>query len=92
MGILFLIGLIVLLIVSAVVVYKTAEVHELHKMRAAFEDKKIHIQNFLNEHKDSDLEHDYEYYIGEIMEIEELESLIDEELEILKNFDFGLSD
>ena len=89
MGALFLIAFIAVLIVGAIVVYKTAEVHELHKMRAAFENKKIHIQSFLSEHKDNDLEYGYEYYKGELEEIEELESIIDEELEILKNFDFG---
>ena len=85
--VLFIFVLIVLLILSAVVVYKTAEVHELHKMRAAFEDKKFKINKLIEDHG-KHLEVDPEYLKGELDEIDELESIIDEELQILKNFDF----
>ena len=47
MGVLFFILLIILLAASAVVVYKGAEVHELKKMRAAFEDRRTKIQKLL---------------------------------------------
>ena len=91
MSVLLFILLIVLLIVSAIVVYKSAEVHELHKMRAAFEDKREDIRQLIIERK-MDPNFNYDYYQGELEEIDELEVLIDEELEILKNFDFGSSD
>ena len=87
MGVIFFILLIILLAGAAVVVYKGAEVHELHKMRAAFEDKRVKIQRLIDEHG-KHLELDPEYLRGELDEIDELEALIDEELEILKNFDF----
>ena len=87
MGVLFFILLIILLAASAVVVYKGAEVHELHKMRAAFEDRRTKIQKLLIDHgKHLDL--DLKYIKGELDELDELESFIDKELEILKNFDF----
>ena len=87
MGTLFFILGLVLIVVAAIVVYKTAEVHELHKMRAAFEDKRQYLEGIINQDSDSK-----DYYLGELHELEELEALIDEELEILKNFDFGSSD
>lgn len=87
MGTLFFILGLVLIVGAAIVVYKTAEVHELHKMRAAFEDRRQYLEGIINQGSDSK-----DYYLGELHELEELESLIDEELEILKNFDFGSSD
>jgi hypothetical protein len=87
MGTLFFILGLVLIVVAAIVVYKTAEVHELHKMRAAFEDKRHYLEGIINQGSDSK-----DYYLGELHELEELETLIDEELEILKDFDFGSSD
>ena len=87
MGTLFFILGLVLIVGAAIVVYKTAEVHELHKMRAAFEDRRQYLEGIINQGSDSK-----DYYLGELHELEELEALIDEELEILKNFDFGSSD
>lgn len=87
MGTLFFILGLVLIVGAAIVVYKTAEVHELHKMRAAFEDRRQYLEGIINQGSDSK-----DYYLGELHELEELESLIDEELEILKNFDFGSSE
>ena len=80
------IGIIILLIVSAVVVYKTAEVHELHKMRAAFEDKRADIKKLIDERSVS-LDFNHDYYQGELEAIDEVESIIDEEIESLKQFD-----
>ena len=88
MYVLFTIIFVVVLVAAAFVTYKTAEAHELHKMRAAFEDRKIDIQKLIADHKDNDPDFNYDYYRGELEEIDELESLIDEELEILKNFNF----
>lgn len=87
--VLFFIVLIVLLAVSAYVVYKEAEVHELHKMRAAFEDKREKIQQFIDDYKNQKTDFSYDYFQGKLKEIDDLESIIDEELEILKNFDFS---
>lgn len=80
------IGIIILLIVSAVVVYKTAEVHELHKMRAAFEDKKADIKKLIDE-RSVLLDFNHDYYQGELEAIDEVEAIIDEEIEALKQFD-----
>ena len=89
---LFIILTIVLLIVSAVVVYKSAEAHELHKMRAAFEDKRSYIQGLINERGYDIHNFNYDYYQGELEAIDEIEAIIDEELEALKNFDLAISD
>lgn len=67
-------------------VYKTAEVHELHKMRAAFENKKHDIEKLIAEHK-SDNNFNNEYYKGELEELDEVQSIIDENLHLLKYFD-----
>ena len=77
---------IILMIVGCITVYKSAEAHELHKMRAAFEDKKVNINKFMKEHN-NDPDFNMEYYYGEIEELDELEALIDEELQLLKYFD-----
>ena len=37
---------IAVLIIACVITYRTAEVHELHKMRAAFEDHKHILEEF----------------------------------------------
>lgn len=78
---------IILLVVSAIVVYKNAEVHELHKMRASFDDKRAYIQGLINERGHDIHNFNYDYYQGELEAIDELEAIIDEELEALKNFD-----
>ena len=82
----FILGL-ALIAVVAIVAYKTAEVHELHNMRATFEDRKHSIECFIKQSPD-----DKNYYLGELHILEELEDLIDKELEILKSFDFDNSD
>lgn len=94
MSILIIIVIIVLLIVAAFVTYKTAEVHELHKMRAAFSDIKRHIEVVKSEYEKSKNQDDYTdgKYAGEIEEINEAINLINDELDELKSFDFGNSD
>lgn len=79
------------MVVGCFTVYKTAEAHELHKMRAAFEDKKVNINRYIKEHG-NDPDFNLEYYHGEIEELDELESLIDEELHLLKYFDLENKD
>lgn len=77
---------ITVIIVACFVVYKSAEVHELHKMRAAFEDKRHDIEKLIKEHKaDSDFNNDY--YQGELEELDEVEAIIDENIHLLKYFD-----
>ena len=46
MGKVIIVIIAVLIIVACIIVYKTAEVNELHKIRAAFEDKR----HILSEH------------------------------------------
>lgn len=82
----WLIAFLILIIAGCYCTYKTAEVHELHKMRAAFEDKKHDIEKLIANRKDnSDFSNDY--YQGELEEIDEVEAIIDEELRLLKIFD-----
>lgn len=92
MYILFFILFLILIIAACAVVYKTAEVHELHKMRAAFEDKRRDIKRLIEEHKTDGNELLNAYYQGELEEIEEVESIINENIHLLKYFDFGNSD
>lgn len=94
MSILITIVIIVLLIVGAFVTYKTAEVHELHKMRAAFSDIKRHIELVKSEYEKSKNQDDYTdgKYVGELEEIDEAINIINDELNELKSFDFGNSD
>lgn len=80
------IGFLILAIIGCYCTYKTAEVHELHKMRAAFENKKHDIENLIAEHnKDANFNDDY--YQGELEEIDEIEAIIDENIHLLKYFD-----
>lgn len=82
----WLIAFLILAVIGCYCTYKTAEVHELHKMRAAFEDKKHDIEKLIADRKDdSDFKDDY--YQGELEEIDEVEAIIDEELRLLKIFD-----
>lgn len=82
----WLIAFLILVVIGCYCTYKTAEVHELHKMRAAFEDKKHDIEKLIADRKDdSDFKDDY--YQGELEEIDEVEAIIDEELRLLKIFD-----
>lgn len=77
---------IIVIIVACFVVYKSAEVHELHKMRAAFEDKRHDIEKLIKDRKnDSDFNNDY--YQGELEELDEVEAIIDENIHLLKYFD-----
>ena len=77
---------IIVIIVACFVVYKTAEVHELHKMRAAFENKRHDIEKLMQDRKnDSDFNDDY--YQGELEELDEVEAIIDENIHLLKYFD-----
>ena len=83
---LWFIGFIVLSALACFCVYRTAEVHELHKMRACFENKKHEIEKLI---KDEGEEKDFNkvFYEGEIEELEELKMEIDKRIEELKNFD-----
>ena len=87
MNILFFILGLALIAAAAIVAYKTAEVHELHNMRATFEDRRRSLECLIKQSPD-----DKDYYLGELHILEELEDLIDKELEIVKNFDFDNSD
>jgi len=77
---------LILAVIGCYCTYKTAEVHELHKMRATFEDKKHDIEKLIADRKD-DNDFKDDYYQGELEEIDEVEAIIDEELRLLKIFD-----
>ena len=80
---LWFIGLILLLAVACIFVYKTAEVHELHNMRAAFENKEHAIKELLDEQK-KDPKFNLDYYQGELEELEEMKAMIENRINELK--------
>ena len=80
------IGFLILIIISCFLTYKTAEVHELHKIRATFDVKELNIKKEIENHKD-DSSFNLDYFNGEIEELEEMKSLIDKKIEELKNYD-----
>ncbi len=85
----WIIAFIAVLIIGCICVYKSAEVHELHKIRAAFEDKKHEIEQIMN----SDDVYTVKLREAEINEINELEKIIDIEIDHLKLYDlrrFGI--
>ena len=85
----WIIAFIVILVIGCICVYKTAEVHELHKLRAAFENKKHEIEHIMN----SDDVYTVKLHEAEINEINELEKIIDIEIDHLKLYDlkhFGI--
>ena len=82
----WLISFIIMMVVGCYFTYKSAEAHELHKMRAAFEDKRKKINQIIKEHY-HDNSFKIEFYEGEIEEIDEMEDIIDEQLELLRYFD-----
>ena len=67
MNILFFILGLAFITVAAIVAYKTPEVHELHNMRATFEDRRHSIECLIKQSPD-----DKDYYIGELHILEEL--------------------
>lgn len=75
-----LILILIVLIAAAIVTYKTAEVHELHKMRAAFEDRRASIEELIKQKK-NDENFNNDYYQGELEAIDEVEAIIKEELD-----------
>ena len=80
------IAFLVLMVIGCYCTYRTAEVRELHKMRAAFDIKEHDIEKLINKHKE---EKDFNkcYYEGEIEELEEMKKMIDKKIEELKAFD-----
>ena len=66
--------------------YKTAEVHELHKVRAAFDNKEEEIKKIIESGSENP-KFNLDYYKGEIEELEELKAQINKRIEELKNFD-----
>lgn len=79
---------IVLLICGCIVVYKTAEVHELHKMRAAFDNKEHAIKELMGERK-NDSNFNFDYYQGELEELEEMKIMIENRINELKFYDIN---
>ena len=79
MSIFFLFLVFILIVIAAIVVYKAAGIHELQKMRTAFENRRNSLECLIKQSSD-----DEDYYLGELHALEELEDLIDEELENLE--------
>lgn len=77
---------IIVIIVGCFIVYREAEVHELHKMRAGFENRKHQIEEHIllgTQGKSvEELETDEEK--GELEELKEVIEMIDEEIERVK--------
>jgi len=74
-----LIGFLICVAAGCYVAYKEAKIHELHKMRAAFEDKKHSIENLMNElevKEDKEAERIFE---GEIIGFEKAVEILHEE-------------
>ena len=89
MGWIWIIAFIAVLIIGCICVYKSAEVHELHKLRASFENKKHEIERIMN----PDDVYTIKLREAEINEINELEKIIDIEIDHLKLYDlkrFGI--
>ncbi len=74
------------MIIGCYCTYRSAEVHELHKMRAAFENREHEVEEFIEKHTN---EKDFNkvFYEGEIEELEELKAAIDKRIQELKTFD-----
>jgi uncharacterized protein YpmB len=67
----YIIVFLIVIIVACAVTYKTAEVHELHKMRAAFENRRHDLYN--NRTADDD-----DYFRGEEKGLKDAIDLVDE--------------
>lgn len=72
---------------GCIAVYKTAEVHELHKMRAAFENRRRHIQRLVEEHQNQATlgktieEMATPEELGELESLDEVIDIINDELD-----------
>ena len=75
----------VLVACACVVVYHTAEHHELHKMRAAFENKERMLINHYNNEKDV-ISHDVVTFLETIPK-KEIQGAIEAMMEVLKMID-----
>ena len=80
---LYIVLFVVFMILGCVITYHTAEVHELHKMRANFKHKKEDIEKIIQENGVGENDENYESFQSytaaiELLdtEIEELESLL----------------
>jgi len=80
---------LIVLIVGCYFVYKTAEVKELHKVRAAFENKEHAIQKLIEDKKENP-NFNFDYYNGGLEELEEMKALIEKRIEELKTFDINI--
>ncbi len=79
---------IVLMIIGCITVYKSAEVHELHKIRAAFDNKENSINELIRERK-NDSNFNFDYYQGELKELEEMKIMIENRINELRFYDIN---
>ena len=77
---------IIAIIAGCYVVYREAEVHELHKMRAGFENRKHQIEEhiLLSTQGKTVEELETEEERGELEELDEVIEMIDKEIEKIK--------
>lgn len=80
------IGILALMIFGCYCTYRSAEVHELHKMRAAFENRERDVEELIEKHT-GEKDFNKVFYEGEIEELEELKAAIDKRIQELKTFD-----
>lgn len=74
-----LIGFLICMVAGCYVAYKEAKIHELHKMRAAFEDKKHSIENLMDTLEVKEDEEAERIFEGEILGFEKAVELLREE-------------
>lgn len=82
------IAFIIVLILGCFLIYHEAEVHELHKMRAAFSDIKERIEHVKAEYNKHQKENNDSFESGELegelKEIDEVIKIVDTEIENVK--------
>lgn len=69
--------IIILLALACFIVYREAEVHELHKMRAAFEDRRKEIETIIKT-QTIDSQRTKDVLDGEITELDEVIEMVEE--------------
>ena len=74
-----LIGFLICMVAGCYAAYKEAKIHELHKMRAAFEDKKRDIERLMNNEMVSSDGEVEEILKGEFLGLSKVLSMLHEE-------------
>ena len=72
------IAFLICIVVGCIVTYKTTKLHELHKIRAEFEDK-MHVIDSIRRLHEQNHDSDVEYLKGEEEGLKEAEKILDKE-------------